>query len=181
MWSHRPRRKTLQNLPRSPVIQNRCPPPGNRHQATRSRRITPPVRFCRQNTAGTPVSTPGPAPAPPPADSRPRLAHKSPLAPVKRGRGVGGEGATLPTERQRHPTHRNAQNCATDAAGRSAEHPHPRTPVRGSPDGPLTTVPKRLNSYSYSVRPGGRYSYSYSKNATHHRPSRFPSRLRGFA
>jgi hypothetical protein len=72
--------------------------------------------------------------------SHPRLAHKSPLAPVKRGRGVGGEGATLPTEHQRHPTHRNAQNCATDAAGRSAEHPHPRTPVRGSPDGPLNTA-----------------------------------------
>ena len=25
--------------------------------------------------------------------------------------------------------------------------------------------PKYLTSYSYSVRPGGRYSYSYSKNA----------------
>ncbi|MFM7831071.1 MAG: hypothetical protein ACKPJD_04740, partial [Planctomycetaceae bacterium] len=34
---------------------------------------------------------------PPPADSHPQLAHNSPLAPVKRGRGDGGEGATLPT------------------------------------------------------------------------------------
>jgi hypothetical protein len=48
-----------------------------------------------------------------------RLTTNPPLAPVKRGRGDGGEGAT---------------------------------------------PQKNLSSYSYSVRPGGRYSYSYSKN-----------------
>jgi hypothetical protein len=37
--------------------------------------------------------------------------------------------------------------------------------------------PKNRTSYSYSVRPGGRYSYSYSKNATNN----CPSWLRGFA
>jgi hypothetical protein len=78
-----------------------------------------------------------------PADSRPQLATPNtrhpPLAPVKRGRGVGGEGATRPNNR----SHARALTQAGAALpGRAAwmpsnasrpPHSHPRTPVRGSP------------------------------------------------
>ena len=83
-----------------------------------------------------------------------------PLAPVKRGRGVGGEWATHP---ETAPTPRLLGKPAATVPGRAAwmppnasrqPHSHPRTPVRGSPNQTLNTERRLL---------------------------RFPSRLRGFA
>jgi hypothetical protein len=62
-----------------------------------------------------------------------------PLAPVKRGRGVGGEGATLPTH-QHAPPHITVSNVL-GLESPSYEENLPRTPVRNSPNRTPITLP----------------------------------------
>ena len=95
-----------------------------------------------------------------------------PLAPVKRGRGVGGEGAIHPGNLPLWPS-KPAGLCSKDLGLESPSYEKSHTPTGSPPGGSRQNQaraqktqqnhnPQNLASYSYSysVRPGGRYSYS---------------------